>query len=429
MTNQTFYTNKAPQITVEACHGDLDIRSWADTTAVAARGDDYLVQETEAGLTITSQGDLRLMLPSASALAVNKAQGDLLIKNVSGDVVLHEAHGDVVLSGLGHAKVNEIHGDLSAQNIDGGLSLGEIHGDAICRSLSQLTIAAIHGDLSASYIIGNVTINEITGDASLRTINGDLQIASGHRDINMRNLGGKNSVNGVQGDIRLVGGLSASKHRFQAEGDIILRWPADTPLNVTAHAPSISNKLALEDVQEETGMLSGRIGDGETYVTLETIGAIILKGVQVIDEKWEQHKESEFEFDFMAELEGLGERITSQLNEQMGRLTADLELRFGPDFSQKIAKKAEQAAVKAEEAAEKIARRMEQAAAKAERAAKREMNKQTRRERRASPSSPKADPEPAPRASTEEKLKILKMVESGTITASEAEMLLRALDG
>lgn len=433
MTNQTFYTNKAPQITIESCHGDLDIRSWADTTAVMVKGDDYLVQETEAGLTITSQGDLRLMLPSASSLAVQEAQGDLLIKNVAGDVVLQAAHGDVVLSGLSFAKVGEIHADLSAQNIDGSLSISEIHGDASCRSISQLSIDSIHGDLSASYIVGNVTVSELMGDGSFRTINGDLHIASGHRDVNLRNLGGKNSVQQIQGDIRLVGGLSADKHQLQAEGDIIVRWPLDAPLNVTAKGGSISNRLPLKNLQDgETG-LTGQLGDGETYLMLETNGSIILKDVQMIDEKWEQHKEHEFEFDFIAELEGLGERIAQQLNDQMSRITADFELRFGPDFSQKmaekVAKKAEQAAAKAEAAAEKIARRVEQAAAKAERAAQREVHRQTRRERRSAPSAAKAEPAAPKPDSTEEKLKILKMVENGTITAAEAEMLLRALDG
>lgn len=427
MSKQTFYTAKAPHIVVERCDGDLDIRSWADTTAVQAKGDELNSSESETGLTLTCSGDLKLVIPRDSSLAIHAVGGDLLVKNVAGDVVIEQAQGDVSLSGLGYVKVGHIAQDLSAQNIDGGLSLDTVAGDISCRSLSQLSANHIEGDLSASYIVGNVILNKVAGDASLRTVNGDLTIAAAQRDVNLRNLGGKNVVGGVEGDIRLVGGLSASKHSFAAAGDIIVRWPADAPLIVTATAPSITNRLKLHNVVEDGGSLSGTLGDGQTAVSLTAGGSIVLKDVRLMDEKWERDSGEESEFDFLAELEGLGERIAAQLNERMTGLAAELETRFGPEFSQKMAekisRKAEQAAAKAEEAAEKIARRVEQAAARAE-----QTRQQPRPERRPPP-PPKAEPEPARASSTEEKLKILKMVENGTITPAEAEMLLRALDG
>ena len=427
MSKQTFYTAKAPQIVVERCDGNLDVRSWADTTAVQAKGDELNSSESETGLTLTCSGDLKLVVPRDSSLSIHAVGGDLLVKNVAGDVVIQEAQGDVSLSGLGYVKVGHIAQDLSAQNIDGGLSLDSVEGDISCRSLSQLSANQIGGDLSASYIVGNVTLGNVAGDASLRTVNGDLTMTAVQRDVNLRNLGGKNEVSGVEGDIRLVGGLSASKHSFAAAGDIIVRWPADAPLIVTATAPHITNRLKLQNVVEDGGSLSGTLGDGQTAVSLTAGGSIVLKDVRLMDEKWERDGGEEIEFDFIAELEGLGERIAAQLNERMSGLVSDLETRFGPEFSQKMAEKisrtAEQAAAKAEEAAEKIARRVEQAAARAE-----QVSQQPRPERRTSP-PPKAEPEPPKASSTEEKLKILKMVENGTITPAEAEMLLRALDG
>lgn len=427
MSKQTFYTAKAPRIVVEQCSGDLEIRSWADTTAVQAKGDGLNSSESEAGLTLTCSGDLKLVVPRDSSLAIQTVSGDLLVKNVAGDVVIEEAQGDVTLAGLGYVKVGHIAQDLSAQNIDGGLSLGTVGGDVSCRSLSQLSANEVGGDLSASYIVGHVALTQVAGDASLRTVNGDLTIAAAERDVNLRNLGGKAQVGGVGGDIRLVGGLGSGKHSFAAAGDVIVRWPADAPLIVTATAPNIANRLKLQNVVQEGGSVSGTLGDGQTAVTLTAGGTIVLKDVHLTDEKWERDGGEENDFDFLAELEGLGQRIAAQLNERMTGLVSDLETRFGPEFSQKIAekiaKKAEQAAAKAEEAAEKMARRMEQAAARAE-----QVSQQYRPERR-TPPPPKAEPEPPRSSSTEEKLKILKMVESGTITPAEAEMLLRALDG
>ncbi len=429
MTQQKIITDKAPHISIADCQGDLVIRSWGET-AVSCKGDNFELNEGESSLSVSSSGDLKLVVPEQSNLSIVNVSGDLVIKYVSGSISINEAHRDAVLVGTGSVKINIIHSDITAKNIDGDINAETIHGDASFRNLNHVNLGIIYGDMSIRNANGSVNIQEATGDISLRTVNGDVHVQNGRRDINLRNLGGKTVVENIQGDIRLTGGLSADSHSFQAERDIIVRWPFNAPLNLTASAPRIKNRLVLENASEADGTLTGNMGDGETNVRLEANGRIILKDTQIVDPRWEGDLHEGGDFDFTLELEGLGSRISSQLLDQFAQISTDFESKFGAEFSQriseKISRKAEQAAAKAEKAAKR-------AAARAEKASQRARNRAEYTVRR-SPGRPPAAPKPPSatskpkQASGEEQLKILKMVEQGIITPQEAATLLEALN-
>jgi hypothetical protein len=263
------------------------------------------------------------------------------------------------------------------------------------------------------------------GDISLTNVSGDVTVVQGSRDANLRGLGGQLKMADIAGDIRLHGGLAEGKHNCTAAGDIVFRWPADTPISLTAEAAHIVNRLEFDEVIESEGSLTGNISESRTFVSLTAKGRIVLKPIQVIDEKWDWERVGDMDFgfdpsDFNEELAGLGERISMQVNEQIARVTADLEGRFGPEFSQKMA--------------EKISRQAERAAAKAERAAEKAMRRAERSMRRSRWRSQRERPQRSSaagskrKATSEEQLKILKMVEKGIITTDEASTLLEALE-
>ena len=419
MSNQRFDLGKIPHISVANCAGDLVVRSWLELDVVV-KGDAFEANETEAGLSLVAHGDLQLMVPEGTHLSVENAHGDVVVKNINGDVNLHEIHGDAVLLGLSHIKVGTIHSDLSAKNIDGAVSVETINGDAAFRNVGGLHVATVHGDIAGRYINGPVDLGEAAGDVSLNTVNGDLNIGNCHRDANLQNLGGMNTVAHVAGDIRLGGSLISGDHRFTADGDILMRWPVEAPLNLTANAPNIKNRLPLDNIADKDGTLLGTIGDGKTNVNLTANGRILLKEARMVKAEWEAFATDGMDMDFTLDLAGLGEEIANKVNEQVTRVTAELESRFGPDFSQRIAEKAERAASQAEKAAEKAIRKFE---VQIERAAKR----QSRSGRMWTPPTPPTPSQPK-KSTAEEQLKILKMVENGTISPDEAAMLLSALD-
>jgi DUF4097 and DUF4098 domain-containing protein YvlB len=426
MSQDKFFTDKAPQINVTECQGDLVIRSWSES-AVLCKGDGYELNQGETSLSISCPGSLKLMVPEGSGLTITQVSGDLVIKYVNGRISIHEAHRDVVLVGTGNLKIGTIHNDLSAKNIDGSISTETIHGDSVFRNVQELNLGTIHGDVSVRNASGSVTLNEATGDISLRTVNGDVTVHSGQRDINLRNLGGKTTVTNIQGDIRLYGSLNADNHAFQTERDIIVRWPIDAPINLAADAPIIKNRLTLKDEKTTDTSLTGRIGDGETNVSLTANGRIIIKEAHVVDSRWENEVADDIDFDFSVDLEGLGAQISSQILDKFSKVASDLDQRFGPEFTQRISERvsqeAERAAAKAERAAERAAANAERAAEQARQRAERHMRRSPGRP----PAAPNPPTPPRPKATSEEQLKILKMVEQGIITPAEAATLLEAL--
>ena len=412
MNREKIFTDKAPHISIAECNGELVVRSWAET-AVSLKGESFEVNEAEGKLSISSQGSLKLTVPSHSSLSISYVNGDVAIKLVEGDVNLVEVNGDAILSGLNNTHIQTLNSDLSAKNMNGDLTINTVNGDASLRNIAGLTVQTIQGDLSARNVNGDVQLHQAQGDVSLRTVNGNVMIENGQRDVNLRNLGGQVAVQGIQGDIRLRGGLSQGDHTFTAERDIIVRWPATSPLNLTATAPAIRNRLPLEKETEMENTLIGRIGDGETNVNLTANGRIILKEGEIVDQKWgdEASFEADFDFDFST----LGSQISQQVNEQVAQISQRLETKLGPEFTQRMA--------------EKITRKVEQATARAEQAAERARQRADRQRPRA-PRPPRAaaPPEPKQKASSEEQLEILKMVEKGIISPGEAATLLEALE-
>lgn len=424
MTQERFETGKTPQVSVAACNGDLVVKSWADS-AVLVKGDQYEANQTEAALSIVSRDKLQLWLPTGATLAVEQTKGDLVIKHVVGDLSIGEVEGDVVLVGLGQVKIQTVHGDLSAKNIEGHLGAGVVHGDTAVRGVHTLSLNTVHGDCAIRFVNGGVQLGEVAGDIAVRTVNEAVKISHCHRDVNLQNLGGQVTVDRAEGDVRLHGGLSATDHAIMAEGDIVLRWPLDAPLNLVANSSRIANRLPLDKAVEGQDNLTGRIGDGGTNLTLTANGRIILKEADMVREEWEQDRAEAMEFDFAFDFD----KLAKQINEKVSRVTAELEnkirTRFGPDFTsemaEKIARKTEMAAAKAEQAAEKIRRQAEGRSSK--------MYYRSDGPRPPAPPTPPAPPAAKKKkASSEEQLKILQMVEKGVISPVEAATLLEALE-
>lgn len=416
MSEQRLDVGKAPQIIVN-CHGDLWIRAWAET-AIVAKGDDFTANQGEEGVEVTSNGDLKLYLPLLSGLRVAQANGDLQLKGLDGDVTLVDVQGDLHFSSLNVVTVNNASGDVSGRDISGSLFIENTHGDLTLRNISELEVGQVHGDCLAAFVNGSARFHRISGDVSLKTINGEVSIEECQRDVNLRNLGGRTTVNLAQGDIRLHGGLTGGKHSLRANGDIVVRWPLSAPLNVEATAPTIRNRMTLSDLKEEDGFLSGHLGDGQTFLILNAKGRIILKEASSKQSSWEDYTESDFEFE--VDLNGLSEHIATEINYKMNEWSTKLERELGPAFAANVEKSILSAADRAEQAAEKAVRKAEKAARKA----------RWQSEQHVWTTPPVSTPSSTKekKATEEEQLKILRMVEQGIITPEEANSLLEAIE-
>jgi hypothetical protein len=216
------------------------------------------------------------------------------------------------------------------------------------------------------------------------------------------------NVRQVTGDIRLRGGLGEGDHNLEAQGDVIVAWPQAQPLNLTVTARTIHNRLTLEDKAEKNGTLTGRIGQGGPNLNVTSGGRTVIKPAALTNEKWGNY-EGDMEFDFETEMAGVAARIEAEINNHMARLSNEMGTKFGPDFGQRLT--------------EKFSRNAERAAERARRRAGVDPRG------RAAGAEFVAPPPARKPATTEEQLKILKMVETGKISPGEASMLLEALEG
>lgn len=411
MSKERYELGKAPHVIVAECAGDLVIRGWGES-AVLVKGT-HESSEEEGSLKLRAQGSLQLRVPAGTILSAKAVHGDLLVKGVEGELDLEEVVGDLVLKNVGETTVGTVHGDLTVRQANGPVQLTEVLGDLALRNVGTVAVTTVHGDLSARYVDGDARVQEVMGDASLYTVNGDVEVERGHRDVNLNNLSGSVEVAEALGDVRLLGGLAPGKHHLTALGDIVVRWPTRTALNVIATAPRVMNRLPLEAVQEAEGSFSGHMGDGETTLILSAGGRVVLKEIDAAQRNVDFSAEWTFGTDFAevgAELAGLGAEITNELNAHLNEFSRHLDERLGPDFAQKMA---------------------DRAAQKAERAVQQAMRQTERARRQAGawtppPASRKAKKEQ--QASTDEQMKILDMLEKGIINVEEADTLLKALE-
>ena len=418
MDKERFQVGRTPHIVITNCRGDLVIRPWLELD-VQAKGE-FKVEEFKDQITFESTGNLVLSVPEGASVQVEQGHGDVVIRSIFGDVSLNKVAGDLILGNLTAAKVDHIAGDMVAKNMSGSLHVQRIDGDLVARNMDgDLSLELVNGDVMAQFVSGSVSFADVMGDINVRSVNGDVEIVSGSRDANLRNIGGRCLVQNITGDIRLLGGLGPYSHSLTATGDIVLIWPLDAPLILEAEASKIDNRLPLVDLNESDGKISGRLGDGKTRLAITAGGRLVLKEAQVISKKWNVGGEQLFDFDFVSELSNLGTKISSEVNEQVARVTAELENNFGPDFMQNMA---EQFSQKAGAAAEKAREASEREFAR------KSTPKKQKPKKRSVPADGDANGDKSS-TSHEAHLKILKMVEKGVISPDEANMLLKALEG
>ncbi len=406
---------KSPQLTL-VCRGDMIVRGWAEPD-VLLKGEEFQITDRDKSLSIESNGELKLFAPPEASLVVSEVSGDLLIKNIAGDIIVHDVKGNLALRNLASVTVGTVFGDLSGRDLSAGFAAGQIMGDLSLRHIQEMEVDSVMGDCAAAFVDGPVTITSVMGDANLKTINGNVTIDRCQRDVNLQNLGGLCKIDEAFGDVRLRGGLIAGKHTLNAHGDIVVRWPADVSLQVEAKAPEIRNRLALVEVIQDDEFLSGRLGDGETFLILQAKGRIILK--EASGDAWDGQADTDFEFE--VDLDGLGEHIAFEINSRMAEWSSQMEKRFGPAFSAKVEKSAQEAAARAERAAEKAIRKAEKAARRA--------RWQVDTSEWTVPATSAREKIKKEKITEEEQLKILRMVETGIITPEEANTLLEAIEG
>ncbi len=182
----------APLLVVTSVGGDLQVVGWERPEITARADSDSLSLLLEDNHAVASSGsDLILYVPERTALHIKRVGGDADIRAVSGSIEITHVDGDLQM-----------------------------------RHIGQTRVASLGGDLSAQDCAGSFQAESVGGVVSLRQMHGAVQVAS-QADLYLRE---------AEGDITARAGADAALSlrpwpgqsiRIQAEGDILLRVPAD----------------------------------------------------------------------------------------------------------------------------------------------------------------------------------------------------------
>ncbi len=419
MARTVFNVDGVPTLSIIECKGDLSVQG-SPRPEVCLRADEDSLDASREGDTImvSCKSDLRVELPFASTLRMQKTSGDAVIKRVQGLIEIETVDGDLILSGVGSSSIQKVGGDLSARVVDGDL-----------------------------------VVLEVEGDMSVRNISGELRIDHVGRDLGARELLGDALVEKVEGDVRLRTQFQSGKsYRFTAGGDIVVRVlpDADADLTIRSTKGDIRIKAPMVDREDGDGVVTGRLGDGGATVILEARkdAVLVARGSDWMHAGVEFGAlGAEIGVEFGSEFAGLADEIAAQVQAHMEEMSAQLDEKLAnldsdlAAIDHRAARAAEKAA---RQAAERVRKRAEREAEKARDRAEKARWRAARAARVRPPKAPKAPKAPRPPiaslartlpvadvvgepVSDSERLAILNMVAEGRISIDEAETLLEAL--
>ena len=462
MKQQSYALAAGVKLILTSCGGQVSVVGVAAGDMVIKGSPAPQVQESEGRLEVGPlHGAYKVLIPEQTSVIVQEAAGDVTIKGLAGDVTVEAAHGNLALRYLrGRTTVRQAHGQLEARELQTLRLTGASHGNVYLRRVGELDVQELNGDLYLSRVGQAARIVRVNGDLRASDVDGPLSIDEVDGDLRVRHVAGRLFVNLVSGDLRaagLSGGASVEEvagdidasldpapgqeYRLRAHGDIALRVDPTAHVRLEAVAPAglIRNELALTVEEEEAHRLVGVLAPEPeaaapaTLVLVSAQGNISLRPARSWDQELSQWGEQfgremgQWGEQFGREMGRLGEEIgqeiaaafrgvdTDRAAGQAARVQIRLEHRLREIDVDDLVRKAEAAAMagvaRAREAVSRALSRLEQ-------------------EGHARPETTRRPAEPtSPTSRYEEKLAILKMIETGRITAAEGELLLDALEG
>ncbi len=373
-------------------HANLNVLGWERPEVRAASSARLPASIQVAGevVTISCMDDCTLQVPAACQLTIERSSGDLYVRNISGSVSIIRVGGDLSVDQVSLLDIQSVGGDCEIFKVNGPLNFQRVGGDLVA--------------------------GELLGPVMFGSVNGDLQIQLPGTDVNI------NARGDIEADFLEV---LTQKVSINAGGDIEVSLP-DNPnvdLNLLCGGDIDIDIEGSQRISTEH-VFQARLGTGTARFSIHAGGDIA-----VSDDSWDGSHLA----DMARHLEDAWQKINDRSRER--RQAGPLD---GKEISDQIHRKVQERLRQAEERIQESMQRAEE---------------KTLRSGRISvviPPTPPVPPippippippafgrrppatpaEPAlRRASEEERLLVLQMLQEKKITVEEADRLLRALEG
>lgn len=406
MQQQTFTAGKESKITIRDVSGDVRVESW-DQASIRVESDGSVSEHYQEGDTLMLGGcdsDLELRVPAdaeirasnvegdvfitnvrrvelqriegdveleniglgvdieliGEAIALDRIEGDLTVRNatslrakeaIEGDVELDQvaliemesASSDLVLRHTETVVIGSVGGDMLVEDIADALSCGNVGGDCQVRASekAELTIGNVGGDLQVEKAVsvrfgsvggdcvlrsvsGTAEVANIGGDASFDGIGGNLQVGNIGSDASLKNLSSSIDVGNVGSDLSLNAVFPAgSTTRMRVGGDAALILPAHPDLNLHAY---VGGDIAGRNIASgrSGNSINLTYGNGAAQLELYVGGDLVLRGG---DQPSSSSSSGGWGREFAAEMSEL-----SRLGEELGRLGQNIGEEIRAEF-------------------------------------------------------------------------------------------------
>ena len=222
-------------LVIQAVHGDLTIRGWAEPLLEWQCDDEQVtIQAQESGLALSPcQSDLVLKLPQ------------------SAEVHIATIHGDAHVTHLRRVSIDHISGDLTLRQITEQVTIGVVNGDLTASAVAELIVTS---DIQSDVTLTDVPVVRLTG------VNGDLtgrgvlslsldQVAG---DLELSGLSEQVQIRSVNGDVALVTTGTASVTLDRVNGDLTIRGQASSVQCLVVSGDIDTTEAQIDQLTVET---------------------------------------------------------------------------------------------------------------------------------------------------------------------------------
>jgi hypothetical protein len=376
MVKQQISLNPEPVVVTIRAHADLVIRGWESRELNLEGGSRhaFTVRQDGDAISVTATEDCLINLPVDSRVVVERVGGDAHISNLTGDLVCQKIGGNLVLQQVGKIAIEQVGGDCQVVQVTGDLESHKVGADFTGKGLQGATL-----------------IEKVGGDFMLQGAGGTVNSRAG-------------------GDVRIsLAQLQPGSTNLSAGGDILVHVPegASLALKISSGGETIHLNLGGQTETIEEHFYEFRTGDGLANLTLKAGG-----DVTVTDRPWD-------------------DTLLNDLDEDLLEDHFHFQT-FEDDWNSRIQDITERTVNEATRRAEK---RVQAALERIEHRSHGFDHMVNRphgvfnTEFPFKPARPAAPARPSEPVSNDERMMILKMVESKKISVEEAEKLLEALEG
>lgn len=405
MQQQTFTAGKESKITIRDVSGDLVVQSWdqasisvetdGSVTSHYQEGDSFMLDGCDSDLVLRVPADAEILASNmegdvsianvrraqlqgiegdvsleniglgvdieliGEAIAIDRIEGDLVVRNatslrtkerIEGDVSLEQvaliemesASADLVLKHTETVVIGAVGGDMLVEDIADALSCGNVGGDCSIKASekAELTIGNVGGDLQVEKIAsvrfgsvggdcvlrsvsGTAEIANIGGDASIDGVGGNLQVGNIGSDASLKNLSGSIEVGNIGSDLALNAMFPAgSSTHMHVGGDAAVMLPAHPDLIVRAY---VGGDIAGRHIASgrSGNSINQTYGNGAARLELYVGGDLALGG----GDQPSSSSSGGWGGEFAAEMGDLG-----RLGEELGRLGQEIAAEISAEF-------------------------------------------------------------------------------------------------